>query len=75
MRLCFVAIYDETANHKTSREEPRKESIVTSKKSSNSEQHPAKPDLSANYRPVGLKAVVAASLMAKNKPGSVKKSA
>ncbi|EJT07326.1 hypothetical protein [Rhizobium sp. CCGE 510] len=48
---------------------------MTSKKSSNSEQHPAKPDLSANYRPVGLKAVVAASLMAKNKPGSVKKSA
>nr|WP_204330129.1 hypothetical protein [Rhizobium phaseoli] len=57
------------------REEPRKESIVTSKKSLSSEQQPSKPDLSANYRPVGLKAVVAASLMAKNKPGTVKKSA
>ncbi|MBB3136281.1 hypothetical protein FHS26_004035 [Rhizobium pisi] len=48
---------------------------MTSKKSSAGEQQVAKPDLAANYRPVGLKAVAAASLMAKNKPGSVKKSA
>ncbi|WP_164740546.1 hypothetical protein [Rhizobium chutanense] len=48
---------------------------MTSKKSSAGEQQTAKPDLAANYRPVGLKAVVAASLMAKNKPGSIKKSA
>ncbi|MFS8144504.1 hypothetical protein [Rhizobium sp. R635] len=48
---------------------------MTSKKNSTGEKQPAKPDLSANYRPVGLKAVAAASLMAKHKPGSVKKSA
>jgi len=48
---------------------------MTSKKTSTNEQQAAKPDLCANYRPVGLKAVVAASLMAKNKPGSIKKSA
>lgn len=57
------------------REEPRKESIVTSKKSSTGEQQVAKPDLAANYRPVALKAVAAASLMAKHKPTGVKKSA
>ncbi|UVD57970.1 hypothetical protein NE852_07130 [Rhizobium sp. Pop5] len=48
---------------------------MTTKKSSSGEQQAAKPDLSANYRPVALKAVAAASLMTKNKPGSVKKSA
>ncbi|MBY4607647.1 hypothetical protein K6M90_08260 [Rhizobium sp. 9T] len=48
---------------------------MTSKKISTGEQQTAKPDLAANYRPVGLKAVAAASLMAKNKPESVKKSA
>ncbi|ARQ57643.1 MULTISPECIES: hypothetical protein [Rhizobium] len=48
---------------------------MTSKNSSTGEQQTAKPDLAANYRPVGLKAVAAASLMAKNKPESVKKSA
>jgi len=47
---------------------------MTSKKTSAIEPQAAKPDLCANYRPVGLKAVVAASLMAKNKPG-IKKSA
>ena len=47
---------------------------MTSKKTSTGEQQAAKPDLSANYRPVGLKAVAAASLMAKNKP-AIKKSA
>lgn len=52
-----------------------KESNMTSKNTSTGEQQAAKPDLSANYRPVGLKAVAAASLMAKNKPGSIKKSA
>ncbi|NYJ10139.1 hypothetical protein GGI64_001158 [Rhizobium leguminosarum] len=45
---------------------------MTSKKSSSGEQQTAKPDLAANYRPVGLKAVAAASLMAKHKPTSVK---
>ena len=48
---------------------------MTSKKSSTGEQQVAKPDLAANYRPVGLKAVAAASLMAKHRPTSVKKSA
>ncbi|ARO29475.1 MULTISPECIES: hypothetical protein [Rhizobium] len=48
---------------------------MTSKKSSAGEQQAAKPDLAANYRPVGLKAVAAASLMTKNKPDGVKKSA
>ncbi|MBX5144262.1 hypothetical protein [Rhizobium lentis] len=48
---------------------------MTSKKSSGEEQKATKPDLTANYRPVGLKAVAAASLMAKNKPDNVKKSA
>ncbi|ANM09892.1 UNVERIFIED_ORG: hypothetical protein GGI57_002578 [Rhizobium aethiopicum] len=48
---------------------------MTSKKSNSGEQQTAKPDLAANYRPVGLKAVAAASLMAKHKPASVKKSA
>ncbi|MBX4869820.1 MULTISPECIES: hypothetical protein [Rhizobium] len=48
---------------------------MTSKKNSTGEPQTVKPDLAANYRPVGLKAVAAASLMAKNKPDSVKKSA
>ena len=48
---------------------------MTSNKSSTGEQQTAKPDLAANYRPVGLKAVAAASLMAKNKSENVKKSA
>ncbi|MGV8939528.1 MAG: hypothetical protein ACOH2J_20610 [Allorhizobium sp.] len=34
---------------------------------------PAKPDLKAHYRPIGLKAVVAAALMLKRPP--VKKTA
>ncbi len=34
---------------------------------------PAKTDLSANYRPLGLKAVLAAALMLKSKPALVKK--
>jgi hypothetical protein len=44
---------------------------VTSKKSE--QQQTAKPDLATNYRPLGLKAVAAASMMAK--PAKVKKSA
>ncbi|MDQ0454181.1 hypothetical protein [Rhizobium paknamense] len=34
---------------------------------------PAKPELTSNYRPLGLKAVIAAALMLKRKP--VKKAA
>lgn len=48
---------------------------MTSKKNTTGEPQAAKPDLAANYRPVGLKAVAAASLMAKNKPAGIKKSA
>jgi hypothetical protein len=47
---------------------------VTSKNTKTAEQQP-KPDLTANYRPLGLKAVAAASLMAKKKPVTAKKSA
>ncbi|WP_200950955.1 hypothetical protein [Rhizobium sp. Root1220] len=36
-------------------------------------EQPAKTDLSANYRPVGLKAVLAAALMLKSKPTLTKK--
>ncbi|WP_198928660.1 hypothetical protein [Rhizobium sp. AC44/96] len=36
-------------------------------------EQPAKTDLSANYRPLGLKAVLAAALMLKSKPTLVKK--
>jgi hypothetical protein len=43
---------------------------VTSKKSEQ-QQQAAKPDLATNYRPLGLKAVAAASMMAK--PAPVKK--
>ena len=42
---------------------------MTSKKSE--QQQAAKPDLATNYRPLGLKAVAAASMMAK--PAPVKK--
>ncbi|AJD40665.1 hypothetical protein RGR602_CH01308 [Rhizobium gallicum bv. gallicum R602sp] len=49
-----------------------KESIVTSKKTDQAEQA-AKPDLSTHYRPLGLKAVLAAALMLKSKPALVKK--
>lgn len=34
-----------------------------------------KPDLTANYRPLGLRAVLAAALMLKSKPPLVKKTA
>jgi hypothetical protein len=47
---------------------------VTSKNANPAEQQP-KPDLTANYRPLGLKAVAAASLMAKKKPSAIKKTA
>ena len=46
---------------------------MTSKKTQTTEQKTAKTDLAANYRPLGLKAVAAASLMIKNKPAGVKK--
>jgi hypothetical protein len=45
---------------------------VTSKKTDQAEQA-AKPDLSTHYRPLGLKAVLAAALMLKSKPALVKK--
>jgi hypothetical protein len=45
---------------------------VTSKNANPAEQQP-KPDLTANYRPLGLKAVLAAALMLKSKPTLVKK--
>jgi len=51
----------------------RKESIVTAKKTGSTEQ-PAKHDLSTHYRPLGLKAVLAAALMVK-KPALIKKPA
>ena len=51
----------------------RKESIVTSKKTGSVEQT-AKHDLSTHYRPLGLKAVLAAALMLK-KPALIKKPA
>ena len=38
-------------------------------------EQPAKSDLSANYRPLGLKAVLAAALMLKSKPPLIKKPA
>lgn len=40
-----------------------------------SAQQPQATDLSANYRPLGLKAVLAAALMLKSKPALVKKTA
>ncbi len=43
---------------------------MTSKKTTE-QQQTAKPDLATNYRPLGLKAVAAASMMAK--PATVKK--
>ncbi len=46
---------------------------MTSKKTGSAEQ-PAKHDLSAHYRPLGLKAVLAAALMLK-KPALIKKPA
>jgi hypothetical protein len=46
---------------------------VTPKKTS--AEQPQTTDLSANYRPLGLKAVLAAALMLKSKPGLVKKTA
>ena len=39
---------------------------MTSKKTG--AEHAAKPDLSAHYRPLGLKAVLAAALMLNSKP-------
>lgn len=47
---------------------------MTSKKTGAAEQ-PAKYDLGAHYRPLGLKAVLAAALMLKKKPALVKKPA
>ena len=47
---------------------------MTSKKTGASEQ-PAKHDLSSHYRPLGLKAVLAAALMLKKKPALIKKPA
>jgi hypothetical protein len=38
-----------------------------------SAEQPAKTDLSAHYRPLGLKAVLAAALMLKSKPALTKK--
>jgi hypothetical protein len=45
---------------------------VTSIKTGSAEQA-RKPDLSTHYRPLGLKAVLAAALMQKSKPALVKK--
>ncbi|TCU11054.1 hypothetical protein [Rhizobium sullae] len=45
---------------------------MSSNKTDQAEQA-AKPDLSTHYRPVGLKAVLAAALMLKSKPPIVKK--
>lgn len=44
---------------------------MTIKKESTGQQ-PAKIDLSTHYRPLGLKAVLAAHLMLKNKPKQTK---
>lgn len=52
----------------------RKESIVTSKTNEKTEA-PVKTDLSAQYRPVGLKAVLAAYLMLNSKPKLTEKPA
>jgi hypothetical protein len=41
---------------------------VTSKKDTTAQQPPAKTDLSALYRPLGLKAVLAAHVVLKSKP-------
>ncbi|MEZ2129120.1 MULTISPECIES: hypothetical protein [unclassified Sinorhizobium] len=41
---------------------------MTFKKESAAPQKPAKIDLSTHYRPLGLKAVLAAHLMLKDKP-------
>ena len=46
---------------------------MTAKKTGSTEQ-PAKHDLSTHYRPLGLKAVLAAALMVK-KPALIKKPA
>lgn len=47
---------------------------MTSKKTGAAEQ-PAKQDLSTHYRPLGLKAVLAAALMLNKKPALIKKPA
>lgn len=41
---------------------------MTSKKDSSVREQPAKTDLSALYRPLGLKAVLAAHVVLKSKP-------
>lgn len=42
--------------------------VVTIK--TEAEQKPANPNLASHYRPIGLKAVIAAALMLKRKPAA-----